>query len=35
VPRELTMLRIVDFRAVFRAVFDAADEGDLFIEQFG
>ena len=35
VPRELTMLHVVDFRVVFRATFDAAQDADLFAAQFG
>jgi hypothetical protein len=34
-PRELTMLHVVDFRVVFRAVFDANHEADLFTQEFG
>jgi hypothetical protein len=34
-PRELTMLHVIEFRVVFRAVFDTDREADLFTERFG
>jgi hypothetical protein len=34
-PRELTMLHILQFRVVFRAMFDVDHEADQFVEQFG
>ena len=34
-PRELTMLHILKFRVVFRAIFDLDHEADQFVQQFG
>ena len=33
--RELTMLHVLNFRVVFRATFDTADQADQFVTQFG
>jgi hypothetical protein len=35
VPRELTMLRVLNFRVVFRATFETDDQADQFIARFG
>jgi hypothetical protein len=35
VPRELTMLHVLEFRVVFRAVFDTDSEADEFVRHFG
>lgn len=34
-PRELTMLHVVGFRVVFRAIFDIAADADSFVSEFG
>jgi hypothetical protein len=34
-PRELTMLHVIGFRVVFRAVFDKDGDADLFVRHFG
>jgi hypothetical protein len=34
-PRELTMLHVVGFRVVFRAIFDRVADADSFCAQFG
>ena len=35
VPRELVMLHVLNFRVVFRATFDSADQADRFVAEFG
>lgn len=35
VPRELVMLHVLNFRVVFRAIFDTDGEADQFVAQFG
>ncbi len=34
-PRELTMLHVLNFRVVFRATFDDAEQADQFVSRFG
>ena len=35
VPHDLAMLHVLNFRVVFRATFDSADDADRFAAQFG
>jgi hypothetical protein len=35
VARELVMLRVLNFRVVFRATFDSDQDADAFIARFG
>jgi hypothetical protein len=34
-PRELTMLHVLNLRVVFRATFDTTEQADQFVTQFG